>query len=81
VPYSLVGYVAGAADVPVWRFTWTTFVGSIPLCAAVVYLGHRLDSLSPTDPGVLVAIGSFIALLIGGRFLSGRLKRRQHQAA
>jgi uncharacterized membrane protein YdjX (TVP38/TMEM64 family) len=81
VPYSLVGYAAGAADVPLWRFTWTTFVGSIPLCAAVVYLGHRLDSLSPTDPGVLVAIGSFIALLIGGRFLSGRLKRRQHQAA
>ena len=40
VPYSLVGYVAGAAQVPLWRFAWTTVVGSIPLCAAVVYLGE-----------------------------------------
>ena len=81
VPYSLVGYVAGAARVPLWRFTWTTVVGSIPLCAAVVYLGDRLDSLSPTDPGVLVAIGAFAALLIGGRVMGGRLRRRHQQAA
>jgi uncharacterized membrane protein YdjX (TVP38/TMEM64 family) len=79
VPYSFVGYVAGAAHVPLWRFTWTTCVGSIPLCAAVVYLGHRLDSLSLTDPGVLVAIGSFVALLVGGRVLATRVQRR-HRA-
>ena len=81
VPYSLVGYVSGAARVPLWRFTWTTVVGSIPLCAAVVYLGNRLDSLSPTDPGVLVAVGAFLALLIGGRILAGRVKRRHRRAA
>jgi len=81
VPYSLVGYVAGAAHVPLWRFSWTTLVGSMPLCAAVVFLGHRLDSLSVTDPGVLVAIGAFLALLIGGRVLSGRLRRREQSAA
>ena len=80
VPYSFVGYVAGAAHVPLWRFTWTTFVGSIPLCAAVVYLGNRLDSLSPTDPGVLVAIGAFLLLLIGGRMMSERVKRRHRQS-
>ena len=27
VPFSLVGYLAGAARVPVWRYTWTTFGG------------------------------------------------------
>jgi uncharacterized membrane protein YdjX (TVP38/TMEM64 family) len=81
VPYSLVGYVAGAARVPLWRFAWTTVVGSIPLFAAVAYLGDRLDSLSPTDPGVLVAVGAFLALLIGGRLLAGRVKRRHRQAA
>ncbi len=81
VPYSFVGYVAGAAHVPLWRFTWTTFVGSIPLCAAVVYLGHRLDSLSFTDPGVLVAVGAFIALLVAGRVLSTRVQRRHRRAA
>jgi hypothetical protein len=56
-------------------------VGSIPLCAAVVYLGGRLDSLSPTDPGVLVAVGAFLALLLGGRMLAGRLRRRHRQTA
>ena len=81
VPYSLVGYVAGAAGVPLWRFSWTTVAGSIPLCAAVVYLGNRLDSLSFTDPGVLVAVGAFLALLIGGRVLGGRVRRRHRQAA
>jgi uncharacterized membrane protein YdjX (TVP38/TMEM64 family) len=81
VPYSLVGYVAGTARVPLWRFAWTTVVGSVPLFAAVVYLGDRLDSLSPTDPGVLVAVGAFLALLIGGRLLAGRVKRRHRQAA
>jgi uncharacterized membrane protein YdjX (TVP38/TMEM64 family) len=81
VPYSFVGYVAGAAHVPLWRFTWTTFVGSIPLCAAVVYLGHRLDSLSFTDPGVLVAIGAFITLLVGGRMLASRVQRRHRATA
>ena len=81
VPYSLVGYVAGAARVPLWRFTWTTLVGSAPLCAAVVYFGHRLDSLSVTDPGVLVAIGAFIGLLIAGRMLSGRVRRRERSRA
>jgi uncharacterized membrane protein YdjX (TVP38/TMEM64 family) len=60
---------------------WTTVIGSIPLCAAVVYLGHRLDSLSPSDPGVLVAVGAFVALLIGGRLLAGRVRRRHRQSA
>ena len=80
VPYSLVGYVSGAAGVPLWRFAWTTVVGSIPLCASVVYLGGRLDSLSPGDPGVLVAAGAFLALLGGGRLLAGRVRRRHRRA-
>jgi uncharacterized membrane protein YdjX (TVP38/TMEM64 family) len=77
VPYSAVGYVAGAARVPIWRFAWTTLVGSAPLCAAVVYLGNRLDSLSPTDPGLLVAVGAFVLLLVGGRALTQRVRRRE----
>ena len=80
MPYSAVGYVAGAAHVPLWRFTWTTLVGSIPLCAAVVYLGHRLDSISVTDPGVLVAAGAFVALLVVGRMLSGHVRRRHRRS-
>jgi hypothetical protein len=37
--------------------------------------------LSATDPGVLVAVGSFLALLIGGRVLAGRLRKRHRQTA
>ena len=42
VPYSLVGYIAGAARVPVWRYTWTSFLGVLPITAAATYLGHAL---------------------------------------
>jgi uncharacterized membrane protein YdjX (TVP38/TMEM64 family) len=51
VPYSAVGYVAGAAKVPLWRFAWTTLVGSAPLCAAVVYLGTGSTRSRPPTPG------------------------------
>ena len=55
VPLSLVGYVAGAARVPLWRYTWTSAVGIIPITAAATYLGHALDDLSLSDPLLWVA--------------------------
>lgn len=61
IPFSLISYVAGSARVPLGRFIWTTVVGYLPLTALFVYLGTRLESLSPTDPviwgGALVLIG------------------------
>ena len=45
-PFSLVGYLAGAARVPVWRYTWTTFVGVLPITAARRTSGTR----STTSP-------------------------------
>lgn len=62
VPYSLVGYLAGAAGVPVWRYTWTSFVGVLPITAAATYLGHALDDLSASDPLLWLAVGVLIAL-------------------
>jgi uncharacterized membrane protein YdjX (TVP38/TMEM64 family) len=76
VPFSLLGYVAGAARVPVWRYTWTSVVGILPITAAATYLGHALDSLSPSDPLLWVAVGIVLALLgltvVAGRRLSLR---------
>ncbi len=46
LPFSLVSYAAGAARVPVWRFTWTTAVGYLPITAISVYFGTQLDLLS-----------------------------------
>jgi uncharacterized membrane protein YdjX (TVP38/TMEM64 family) len=62
VPYSLVGYVAGAAGVPVWRFVWTGFIGILPITAAATYLGHSLDNLSASDPLLWVALAVLAAL-------------------
>lgn len=45
LPFSLVSYAAGAAHVPVWRFTWTTAVGYLPITVISVYFGTKLDLL------------------------------------
>jgi uncharacterized membrane protein YdjX (TVP38/TMEM64 family) len=45
-PFSIVCYAAGAARVPVWRFTWTTALGYLPITAISVYFGTQLDLLS-----------------------------------
>ena len=78
LPYSGIGYVAGALRVPIWRFTWTTFVGSLPLFVTVVYLGSRLEGLSFSDPAVWVAAAVAVALVVGGHLLA---RRRLAQSA
>jgi uncharacterized membrane protein YdjX (TVP38/TMEM64 family) len=63
VPFSLVGYIAGATRVPVWRYTWTSFVGVLPITAAATYLGHALDDFSASDPLLWVAVGTMLVLI------------------
>jgi uncharacterized membrane protein YdjX (TVP38/TMEM64 family) len=63
VPFSLTGYVAGAAHVRVWRFGWTTLVGYLPLTALVAYLGSRSESFSLTDPRLWIGIVLLLVLL------------------
>jgi uncharacterized membrane protein YdjX (TVP38/TMEM64 family) len=75
VPFSLVGYLAGAARVPVWRYTWTTFFGVLPITAAATYLGHALDDLSASDPLLWAAIGVIVVLALLTVHSARRLKR------
>jgi len=75
VPFSLVGYLAGAARVPVWRYTWTTAVGVMPITAAATYLGHALDDLSASDPLLWVAVGVIVLLSALTVHSARRLKR------
>ena len=75
VPFSLVGYLAGAARVPVWRYTWTTSVGVMPITAAATYLGHALDDLCASDPLLWVAIGVIVLLALLTVHSARRLKR------
>ena len=62
--YGSGSYVAGSARVPLPRFIWTTFVGYIPLTGLFVYLGTRLEDLSPTDPAIWGGALVLIALLL-----------------
>jgi uncharacterized membrane protein YdjX (TVP38/TMEM64 family) len=72
VPFSLTGYVAGAARVPPWRFMWTTAIGYLPITVIFIYVGSRLDSFSPTDPLILAGAAVLIALLLLARKLRVR---------
>jgi uncharacterized membrane protein YdjX (TVP38/TMEM64 family) len=74
VPYSLVGYVAGASRVPFWRFVWTGFVGIVPITAAATYLGHALGDLSASDPLLWGAIAVLAALMALTALTSRRLR-------
>jgi uncharacterized membrane protein YdjX (TVP38/TMEM64 family) len=77
VPFSLVGYIAGATRVPIWRYTWTSAVGVLPITAAATYLGHALDDFSIADPLVWVAVGTLVVLVV----LTATFARRMRGAS
>jgi uncharacterized membrane protein YdjX (TVP38/TMEM64 family) len=70
VPFSFMGYAAGAADTSLWTFSWTSVIGYLPLTAAVVYLGSQAQSLSLTDPLVWVAVVLLLVLLVAAHRLA-----------
>ncbi len=74
VPFSLTGYVAGAARVPLWLFSWTTVVGILPLTIVFVFLGSRLQELSLTDPLLYLALAPLLLLLLAARPLARRMR-------
>jgi uncharacterized membrane protein YdjX (TVP38/TMEM64 family) len=75
VPYSLVGYLAGAARVPIWRYAWTSFVGILPITVAATYLGHALDHLSASDPLLWAALAVIGLLMAATVRVAHRLRR------
>jgi uncharacterized membrane protein YdjX (TVP38/TMEM64 family) len=64
VPFAIVGYAAGATRVGVWRFSWTTVVGYLPLTTAVTYLGSHAQTLSTSDPLVWVSASALVAVIV-----------------
>jgi uncharacterized membrane protein YdjX (TVP38/TMEM64 family) len=75
VPFSIISYAAGAAQVPVWRYTWTTAVGYLPITAIAVYFGTRLEGLSLTDPLVILSAVALLAMLGLGHWAARRGSR------
>ena len=74
VPFSLFSYAAGSARVPLWRFSWTTFVGYIPITALFVYFGSQLEDLSPTDPILILGAIVLLAAIVIAHRMRGRLE-------
>jgi uncharacterized membrane protein YdjX (TVP38/TMEM64 family) len=77
MPFSLLGYVCGAARVPLLRFTWTTAVGYAPITAYFTYLGSRLEGFSAEDPILWIGGAAILLGLLGFRFLGPRTMRDQ----
>jgi uncharacterized membrane protein YdjX (TVP38/TMEM64 family) len=69
MPFSLMGYVCGAARIPLWRFTWTTAVGYAPITAYFTYVGSRLEGFSAEDPILWIGGGALILAIFGVRYL------------
>ena len=77
VPFSLTGYVAGAAHVPRWRYLWTTAVGYLPLTAYFVYLGSRLEEFSLEDPILWIGGIAIVVAIFGIRHVRRGLTHRE----
>jgi uncharacterized membrane protein YdjX (TVP38/TMEM64 family) len=73
IPYNAICYAAGITRVPLWRYSWTTVVGIIPLTCLVAYLGSRLESPDFTDWRIWLVIVAFVAIVIAG----SRLRRER----
>jgi uncharacterized membrane protein YdjX (TVP38/TMEM64 family) len=78
VPFSGVGYVAGATRVPLARFAWTSLIGAIPLIAIAVILGSRLEHFSVTDPLVWGTLAGFAVLFALSHPIVRRLQRARN---
>jgi uncharacterized membrane protein YdjX (TVP38/TMEM64 family) len=76
MPFSLMGYVCGAARVPLWRFTWTTAVGYAPITAYFTYLGSRLEGFSAEDPILWIGGAGLLICMLGVRWLLPRTTSR-----
>jgi uncharacterized membrane protein YdjX (TVP38/TMEM64 family) len=76
VPFAFLGYAAGATHVNLWRFSWTTVVGYLPLTALVAYLGSNARSLSLGDPLVWIAVAMAV-LLLGAHWVLSRRQRHR----
>lgn len=75
VPFAFLGYAAGAAQVNLWRFAWTTVVGYLPLTIIVALLGSRAQTLSTSDPLLWLAVVGLIGMVVGERVVRSRMRR------
>ena len=81
VPYNLVSYAAGATQVPVRRFAWTTAVGVAPLTALTALLGERLQAPRFDDPVLWVVVVGVLLLLALARPVGRHLRHEEGEGS
>lgn len=68
IPYVVIVVLAALAEVPLFMFTWTTAVGSIPLIFVYALAGQQLGTLSSPheilSPHIIVLLCILIALAL-----------------
>lgn len=79
VPFSIFGYVAGAARVPVGRYAWTSVVGFLPITVAFVAFGQRLQDFSLEDPVLWLTLLPILLLLALARPTLRRMRRDREE--
>ncbi|MCG3205615.1 MAG: hypothetical protein KCHDKBKB_02337 [Elusimicrobia bacterium] len=81
MPLSLISGAAGVLRIPIWQFTFWTFIGSIPRCLILGYLGYLTRGSYEGLANNFNSIESIIsALIVVGAFgliiwLRARLKQ------
>jgi membrane protein DedA with SNARE-associated domain len=64
VPLSLISAAAGVLRLPIWQFTLWTFIGSIPRCLLLGYLGYLTRDTYQSLAGHLNSAESLVSGLI-----------------
>ncbi len=70
VPLSLISGAAGVLRIPVWQFTLWTFLGSIPRCFLLGYLGYYTRGTYQNLATHLNKVESIASVLIVGGVLA-----------
>ncbi len=75
VPYFIINTLSALADVPLWTFLWTTFIGSMPLLFVYAYSGRQLSTIGSVRDIFSPQIILMFIILILFAFLPMIIKR------
>lgn len=64
VPLSLISAAAGVLRIPIWQFTLWTFIGSIPRCLILGYLGYFTRDAYNGLAGNINSMESIVSVVI-----------------
>lgn len=55
-PFDAVSYLAGLTNMKLWKFTFATFIGMIPIVAVFSFLGNRIEPYKVTFISIIFTL-------------------------